>query len=278
MTRSWRFTDIEFFVLWQDLKEGGFPDPFYFTARTPDQEEFDRQQSEARTALRRRLTPDFAEVMRTMARPDLQVIGRAMDGADYRITERLVRVLGVREADRGYVVRQLPGETFWHSGDFTVTECPAVELADRIVAALPAAEAGRLPDTVLPARTEHEEMDYTYVRSQVLDSFTDSNVERGNYLLNTPATRRGSVEIIQTRSVYGPRGRTEHELEWRDLVDDGRYVFDDQNPPVVVGADAKRLTNMINSRIAAVVRAIKDERGWDGANIDEPEVSLRRTI
>ncbi|MFI9506334.1 ESX secretion-associated protein EspG [Nocardia sp. NPDC052566] len=275
MSRSWRFTDIEFVVLLSDIAES-LPEPFYYTVRTADGMKYDAQQVKAREDLRRRLDPGFAEVLQVVARPDLRVTARAWDGADWRRTDRLTRVLGVRREDRGYLITQLPGETFWHSGDFIVTECAALELGDRIVAALPEAEPGRLPDTVLPSRTE-EEMDYSFVRSQVLDSFQDSNVERSRYLRETAAERVGAIEIIQGQSAYGPRGRTEHELELRDLVDDGRYVIDDQNPPVAIGADAKRLTTMVNNRIAAVVRAIKDEEGRANTDFGQQDWGVQRT-
>ena len=49
-------------------------------------------------------------------------------------------------------------------------------------------------------------------------------------------------------------------LGWRDRTDDGRYTIVGDSPAVAHGTDAARMINMINTEIAAVVSAIKDER------------------
>lgn len=54
---------------------------------------------------------------------------------------------------------------------------------------------------------------------------------------------------------------TKHKLQWRDLVEDGRNVIDDdQHPPVTIAADRRRPGLMINVKVAEVVHAIEDER------------------
>ena len=45
-----------------------------------------------------------------------------------------------------------------------------------------------------------------------------------------------------------------------DLIDDGRYTLTQGSPAAAYGTDGNRMVNMINTEIAEIVRAIKDER------------------
>ncbi|MFE9321093.1 hypothetical protein ACIHDR_14735 [Nocardia sp. NPDC052278] len=53
-------------------------------------------------------------------------------------------------------------------------------------------------------------------------------------------------------------------LEWRDLVDDGRYLMDD-NGTVAVPVDRDRLRAMVDTDIGMVIGAIEDETGVRGS-------------
>jgi hypothetical protein len=261
MNRTWKFTEVEFYVLWDELKEGILPAPFWFTTDIDSAIEFDMLKTRAMDQLR--LTLDrraFREVLDAMLNPDLRIVLNGWDERPKSPPDRVVRMLAVRRGENGYVITARPGRTFLQSGGYEVIECSAVQLAETLVAAMPEVEAGRLSDIVLPARTQTEEMDYSFGASAVHDSFDDSVNERAQRFLQSETLRVGTIEIIQGHSIYGPRGVTQHLLEWRELVDDGRYVIDDQHPPTAFPADHKRLITMINARIAAVVRAIKDER------------------
>jgi EspG family len=141
-------------------------------------------------------------------------------------------------------------------------------LADTVAAAMPEAKPGRQSDLVLPGgeapvlpgQRAAEGVDYSFGESAVTDSFDDAVTDRAQRFLDTAPECTGTIEIVQGRSIFGPRGMTRHRLEWRDLADDGRYVIDDQHPPVATAVDTTKLVAMINTRIAAIVRAIKDER------------------
>jgi hypothetical protein len=209
-------------------------------------------------------------VLDVLAFPDLRIVAEGYDGQDPWKPEVPVRLHGVRRGDHGYVFSELSGETYWHSGGFTVTECDPVDLAGVIVRALPDVGPGRSADVALSTRVERNDLDYSYGGSAVRDSFDDSVSDRSATFLALPASCVGTIDVIQGRSRFGPRGITRHRLEWRDVEEDGRYAIDDGNPPIAMATDAKRLTAMTNTRVAEVVRAIKDERGL---NVDELERS-----
>ncbi|MGK8511922.1 ESX secretion-associated protein EspG [Nocardia asiatica] len=261
MTHTWKFTDLEFVVLWEDFGEAGVPRPFSFTSRTPLWDDYLVEQAQTRAALLASSTPARKEMLDDLYRPDIRIRVIAFDGRDHTNVANNVRLMAARRADRGYLVTQLPGETVGHSGGFVVTECAAVELADVVVRALPEAEPGKRADIVLAAETEDEHLDYDYGASVVRDSFEGSVHDRSTEFLTAPAVRFGFIDVIQAQSIFGPRGMTRHRLKWRDLEGDGRYVIDDRHPPVATAADKRRLVSVINTRVAEVVRAIKDERG-----------------
>ncbi|WP_227998545.1 ESX secretion-associated protein EspG [Nocardia australiensis] len=258
MSGTWTFGDLEFKVMWEILEEDFLPWPLVFTSRTALWEDYLQEKAEVKDRLRRTLDPALREVLEAMQFPDIRLVVYGWDDRDGLNPDFCLRVLGVRRADRGLVVKQRCGETIWHSAGFEVTECGALELGERIVSALPPAAAGRMADVVLLTEADGD-LDYTFGDSAVRDSFADSVVHRSEAFLGKSAASIGTIEIIQGHSVFGPRGITKHVIGWRDLQDDGRYAIEDQYPKVAVPADHKRMTTMVNTRIAAVIRAIKDE-------------------
>ncbi|WP_067684034.1 ESX secretion-associated protein EspG [Nocardia miyunensis] len=264
MSSTWKFTGFEFFILWLDATDGPVPWPLAYTNRTKSVDEFRFVQRETRASLAQARDAEFDEMLAAITRPDIVVV---LECADWRLWDEpgeLVRLYAARRGDRGYVVTQQTGETYWDATGFTVTECDAIRLADAVVAAVPETEPGgisalALAGEYIDSETSGEDLDYSYGQSSVRDSFADTASDRVRRFLDAPATYTGIVEIQQMRSIFGPRGRTKHRLEWRDLEDDGRYVIDDQTPPVATSVDDAKLIAMINTRVAAVVHAIKDE-------------------
>ncbi|MFI5717518.1 ESX secretion-associated protein EspG [Nocardia sp. NPDC051750] len=258
--RNWEFTDLEYYVLWSGLDRGGLPFPFYYTARTQDPASFRADRARTRGELEQRLDTSFGPVLEAMAQPDVRIVVDGAGGRDPQDPAQLVRLSGVRRGDRGYVTRQLPGETCWHSGGFTVTECDALRLADTLVAAMPECAAGTLADIVLPDHRVDNEFECHHGGSRTRDWFTDSAEKRAAAFLSAPVERSGTVDIEQGYSVFGPRGIARYRIGWHDLEDDGRYVIDDQSPPVARAADRQRTVEAVNSKIAEVIESIKDER------------------
>ncbi|MGM7644042.1 ESX secretion-associated protein EspG [Nocardia sp. JW2] len=260
MNRTWNLTDLQLYVLWQWATSESLPWPFFCRTRTINPGELKREKAQALETLRRD-EPEFVSfVLEALLEPDIKVVLHGHDGVDDMKVDALVRVMGCRRGDRGYVVRQKPGDTYWNSGGYVVTECDAVSLADYVVRELPENKPGREADLMLESADRTAQLDYSYAVSSVHDSFHDPAPLRAKQFESAPLLRAGEVEVIQGRSRFGPRGVTRHKLSWRDVVDDGRYVIAEEVPRVATAADAKRFTELINQRIAEVVRAIKDER------------------
>ncbi|MGW5450594.1 ESX secretion-associated protein EspG [Nocardia sp. NPDC003979] len=260
MSRTWQLTDLELVVIWESLGEAGtLPHPFVFTSRTPLYYDYMREKRKVGMVLSTKLDSSFKNVLEVLTQPDVRIVVNGMDSRDPQRADGRVRMLGMRRANRGYLITQVPGETYMHSGGFTVTECDPLKLADIIVSALPSAEAGRMPEIPL-IETAATDVEYDYGRSFVEDDFDERAKVRSTKFLAMPTASVGSIGVVQGHSDFGPRGITERWLEWRDLEDDGRYVVTPGPSSTAVSADSAKLISMVNARIAAIVRAIRDER------------------
>ncbi|MFE3255934.1 ESX secretion-associated protein EspG [Nocardia sp. NPDC059091] len=258
MGRSWTLTDLEFLVLWEELGEEFLPTPLFFTSRTQSWNAHLDNKARARNALRDR-DPDLDEVLRAVHAPELRVEVHGWDGRDWRAPAASIRMLGVRSGEAGYLVVQQPGETVRHSAGFTITEFWAAELATEVVAGLPDTVAGRGRDTVLAEPEDTVEVDYAFGLSPAHETLEGGVVDRAAEFLAAPAPSMGTIDVVQGRSRFGPRGITRHHLEWRDLDADGRYVVTAEHPPVAMSADRRRMIATLETVIAEVILVIADE-------------------
>ncbi|PXX66587.1 ESAT-6 protein secretion system EspG family protein [Nocardia tenerifensis] len=259
MNRTWDFTDLEFAAAWDATQADLVPEPFVYTSET-------KYYDDAREAMRQawgdvlsRWGAEVTEILAAVAMPDIRLIIRGLDGQDPLNPKKIVRMLATRKGDYAYLITQKPGRTFWHAGGFTISEHEVLSLGDTVAAALPKAEAGRQSDFVLVQPRAEEEFDYSYGRSRIQD-FDDGVDRRSAEFNNATVDLDGTITVQQGYSRFGPRGITNMYLRWCDLVDDGRYVVVPGQPTTVVAADTRRLGALINTQIAEVVRAIKDDR------------------
>ncbi|WP_024803488.1 ESX secretion-associated protein EspG [Nocardia sp. BMG51109] len=257
MSRRWRFSDVELVGLWESEREGALPWPFAALARIPYYDDYEQAKHEARARIRADFGPVIHDVITALSRPDIRIAVFGWDDRDRGNPEAMVRLLGVRAAGAGFVVKQLPGESIWHSGGYVVIECTAVDLARTAIGELPHAEPGTVEEIVLPTYGGRDDVDYEYRRSVVSEPPIH---HRSEEFLRRPTSLIGRIDIVQGRSRFGPRGITHHKLEWRDVIDDGRYsITTDNGDPIATPVDADRFAAVINSRVAQVVRVIKDE-------------------
>ncbi|MBF6327530.1 ESX secretion-associated protein EspG [Nocardia transvalensis] len=260
MKRTWSFTDIEFVTLWEDLYDDNLPGVFTFLSDVENYYDYLRLQRQARERIRNNLDPAIYEVLDIVVRPDIQIVVRGFDGQDPENPKAGIRLLAVRRGNEGYLLEQLPGATVQHSGGFTVTECDAVRLADVVVAKLPKADAGSRARVTLPAPPS-QLVDDEYGKSALWDTFDDSGGDpQSNWFYQQKPKYIGGIEVAQGISRFGPRGRTVRYLEWRDVLGDGRFVIVPTMPPAAVAVDERAFIAMINTEVATIVRAIKEER------------------
>lgn len=262
MTAGLRFDDLEFVVLWEQAKGDAMPAPFLYTSRTPMYYDYLREKREVFERLRGNWTTRMELLSAAIAEPDISITVNGFDGRDPSRADGRVRIIALRRGAYGYVIEQSPGETYLHSGGFTVTECDPLSLADLVVAALPQVGAGRQSDILLQVPGEPDSSHDEFRRSLIGDNLEDPIGLRAKRFLAAPMECMGTIEVVQGFSKFGPRGITTRQMDWRDVEDDGRYIIGgDELPFVAVSADSKRVVTAINSRVAAAVHAIREERG-----------------
>ncbi|MFI1463421.1 ESX secretion-associated protein EspG [Nocardia carnea] len=254
MIRTWELTDLEFVVLCEEFRQGGLPDPFTFTSRTRLAADYRKEKAETLRALRDRDDSDLYAMADAIARPDVTILATVWDEQAIEEPASWIRVHAVRQRARGFVVNQRPGETVWHSGGFDVTACDPHDLADSVLALLPEAGAGRLPQiTLIDSEALPDARPYVPMISDD-DEPEDDEAYRSAAFLATPATATGTVQVFQGRSMFGPRGRVDMGLRWRDLPDDGRYVIPmNQEVEVATGMGTKRMIEWTHEQIAEVL-------------------------
>ncbi|WP_040794554.1 ESX secretion-associated protein EspG [Nocardia higoensis] len=260
MTPRWSFTDLEFVVLWQRLREDPLPHPFMFTSDIPYEDDFQRARVQVAERLRAMPDPALDAALEDVARPDIAIRVRGFDGADPSNPTASIRLLAARRESRGYLLTQLPGRTIDHSAGFTVAEGEAVRLADMVADALPDAPAGDYEPFTLPSGPGSGPADEFEAPTRLWDSYDEPPDARGRKFLSTVPERIGVIEIAQGMSRFGPKGRVVRLLHWRDLPGDGRHVITAGPPVTAAGVDRQRLIAAINAELVTVVRAIRDER------------------
>ncbi len=255
-------------MLWQDATGDRLPAPFLYVSPATSPEE-QRALTQATTkSLREKMTREVDGIIETIAHPDLTLSVYGGNESNPMRAESLIRVLAARKGERGYLISQLPGDSYFHRGGYLVTECDPIRLPDAIVAAIPPAAAGGRGEVELTSSDAHtilhrdasyaDRVEYTDTQSVV--AVNDDRVSAVSArFLRAPASISGEIQITQGSSVFGPRGIARYTVGWRDLEDDGRYVIADR-PAIAVGADTNRFVSLLNARVAAVIRAIKEER------------------
>ncbi|MRH89376.1 hypothetical protein GFY24_18300 [Nocardia sp. SYP-A9097] len=256
MSRTWDLTDVELIVLWDKLFGDRLPAPLFALYRGANTEDWLRSAAAAWTGVRE--DGELHAALGRVARAEVRVAVHAVDPRDPDDAGGPIRILGGRQGAVATLIRQLPGETIWHSGGYVVSTGDADRLAGAVAGALPARDPGRLPDTPL-LTAAGDSADHHYGRSPADADYLDAE-RRSAAWLARPAELLGVVETCMGSSIFGPRGVNPYRVVWRDLVDDGRYAVTAAAVPVATAVDRPRLAAMITADITKVLQTMEDER------------------
>ncbi|WP_067473658.1 ESX secretion-associated protein EspG [Nocardia amamiensis] len=256
MNQAWEFTDVEFNLLCEEVRQGELPAPFVFTSRTRFEADYEQEKAQVRQRLRQRLDRDLDAMAGALAEPYVFVVAHAWSDQDFDNPGTRTRVHAVRHRARGYVFTQRPGETLAHSGGFDAVECDPHALADTVIGLLPHCAAGALDDIRLSLPAAEPEYQHERPAATISDNDDepDDDVLRSGAFFDTPAVSTGIVKVLQGRSKYGPRGLVEAGLLWRDLPADGRYVMPLDHPaPVATAMGSDRMALWVHDRIEEIL-------------------------
>ncbi|WP_406274004.1 ESX secretion-associated protein EspG [Nocardia sp. NBC_00881] len=256
VTRSWRFTGLEFVVLWEDAGGQGPPAPFTVTNRLWQNHYLAREKREAREAVRARLGSCFEDVLDAVSVPDIRIVVQGWNPAEYDNPRSWIRMLGACSGKRVYLLEQLSGETASLSCGFAITEYGVREFGAVVAARLPEAQRGKHGNIDLSAHA-YCDTDQGSRRSRVFASTGKIAWLQAERFLRSPVTCAGAIVVGQGISRFDRCRAHRRMLEWRDIFGDGRYVIAGSAPPIAQGVDEKRLTARIDTEIAGVARALK---------------------
>ncbi|MQY22490.1 ESX secretion-associated protein EspG [Nocardia macrotermitis] len=258
MAVTWNLSAAELVVAWDRLFAERLPSPLCALLPVHYADEYARLSSRTWVDMQDRYDGTLYDALGRVARAEVRVVAHAVDPRRPEDSTARVRVVGARQGAAAVLIRQLPGESMWHSGGFVVTMGDAGRLAGGMVGALPMCEPGRLPDIPMVQSQDRSDTDHWYGQSAVFDNYRELEA-RSVAFVEHPVRMLGSIETSQGSSIFGPRGILTRRIYWRDLVDDGRYVIPDTPDPVAVGADQRRVAQLIATDIAVVLETLEDE-------------------
>jgi hypothetical protein len=266
VNRRWELTDLEFKVLCEKHGQPRLPHPFSYTSRIRLENDYEIAKSNARARLARRADTDLDELGKALDKPDVYIVAQSWVDSDFGSPADRTRMLAVRRGARGYLISQRPGETLSHSAGFDITACYPEALSEVVLAGTPHAEYGRLPDIPVQVNSSPYDGDAGLVSSSSMVSDNDEPEDDDSYrakaFFETPASRTGYIRVHQGRSKFGPRGRIDMGVFWRDLPGDGRYVIPMNHPaPVATGAGTEEMIKWVDEQVAFVMSRL--EWNWE---------------
>lgn len=259
MSVTWTLTDAELVVAWQKLFTDTLPSPLCATLGVQYADEYLRLVAQTWQSILDRYDGALHHALGQVAAADVRVVAQAVDPSDPENAAARVRIVGAQQGSTAVLIRQLPGESMWHSGGFVITRGHCDRLAAAVAGALPPREPGRLPDIPLVPAPDDSDTDHWYGQSEVFDEYPQLQ-QRATDWLDSPVDVLGSIETSQGSSVFGPRGIHTRRIYWRDLTGNGRYAVADTAHPVAASVDRRRLAAMIAADIAATLPTVEDER------------------
>ncbi|BDT90641.1 MULTISPECIES: ESX secretion-associated protein EspG [Nocardia] len=259
MSRSWLLTDIELIALWDNLFKDRLPAPLFCLYRGESAAEWSRLADAALDGLAEDEDGALHDALGRIAHADIRVTVAAFDPRSPNDPAGRVRAVGARQGAVASLIRQLPGETCWHSAGFQVSTGAAERLPGALVGVLPEGAAGRLPDIPLVTVPTVADVDHHFGRSPVYDSFGEADRASASWLRH-PVERRGLIETSLGRSIFGPRGIARRRIDWRDLVGDGRYAVTAAAAPIATAVDRAALAALVAADIETVRHTMEDER------------------
>ncbi|MFI5776857.1 ESX secretion-associated protein EspG [Nocardia sp. NPDC051570] len=266
MTQQWKFTVLEFIVLCERHRQGLLPKPFWVESdEVVYADALEQRKRAAWEELRRRLEGSFDGAIEVLCAPELYLEVSSWDEQNSRNWNKEHRLYAARAGALAYVFEQAPGPLIYDTVAFTVTECDPRRLAVAVVDALPRVEAGRLPG--IPIVTDRaEDIAPTWGGSFVRDNREDTLVYQTQRFFQRRSDCTGSIQVVQGRSKYGPRGIQKTTMLWRDVAGDGRYVMSLDEPPFAVGTNRRMLIERIQTDIDTMMQRL--ETHWE---IGRPE-------
>lgn len=243
---SWRFTGLEFQVLWTRLGRDRLPYPMSFRPVADTEDDLDRQRRAAAASWLPRMTEYLDRHLAVLAGPDIRIeVSGLVGGAN---GSRIRMHAGIRGSS-GTLAIQLSGPDADSGGDVLVHGMDPMQIPNAIAAALPVVPAGSRP-AIRFRRSDLEPGTGPLLMSAGSTRLRDDALA----LLRRPRTGIGEITAF-AGIAYDSRPTADGiGLHWLDFDGDGRYCLRETADVVVAPASGSDLALGI-SRLVAGVRA-----------------------
>lgn len=240
---QWRFTGLEFQVLWQHLGLDRLPYPLRYRPVAETRHELDRQRREAAASALPRVTAALYRHLAVLAEPTVRIEVFGFAGAQERRPVRMHAGIG---DGLGTFAIQLPGADLGTGDDVLLHRVEPARLPDVIASALPVLP----PGSRAPLRFRRS--DLRAGRPPVLAPAGGTAVrDEALALLRRPRSGMGEITVY-AGAAYDSRPTTDGAgLHWMDYPGDGRYTFRETTDISVAPASASRLAAEISRLVAA---------------------------
>ncbi len=264
-SQEWRLTTQQFRLFWADCDGAGFPSELCPLGVEVDVDAEMQRLSEltAVADLRARSTPMMRSAMTTLTHPRYTI---AIQGIDARKpladTSHHLRIVSAwsGSGDVVIVARQEPGPNISHGGDVVVTRHVMREWTRDLLRMLPPSSgAGSLsPDDAVPFVEIPIDVEVFRQVSPAASPVTAA----GAFVHQSPSTC-GSIRV-QVGSEADGRRPSVLTLQYRDIVDDGRYLLIVDSLGTARGVDDATMASAMSGAVNVVRRRyeVRADAGW----------------
>ncbi|MFC8046233.1 ESX secretion-associated protein EspG [Nocardia sp. NPDC057353] len=225
---EWRFTGLEFELLWNAYGRDRLPYPLRYRPEPMDFRDLRQLREAAVTTLTDMYAVELERALDVLLEPDVRI---EVTGLDHTDPARLVRFHGAIRANAGTALTQEPGPAPDTGADIVLRYGQAKQVPAAAVAALPARRPGTQPSIHLPR------VDIRTDRDRPLRS-PDGAIARLDRVFARPRQALGEVAVFPG-SALDARPTPGDGFWWMDY-DDGRYLVRTGDPieAAPLGADA----------------------------------------
>ncbi len=212
---QWRFTGMEFQILWEAVGRDRLPYPLKFRPTAETMTELTMQRKNAALRIRQILDESMTDALQILAEPTVRIEVSGFHGARMNTVTRLH---GAIAGEWGVLVEQLPGAAADSGSDVVLSVQRASVLVSAMVTHLPQCQAGKV--RVASARnTKH------IPGESILSRADDPRPaqELGRFF-RRPRTSIGEITISSGSAIDSRPNRGDVVFQWNDFADDGRYI------------------------------------------------------
>ncbi|MET7772822.1 ESX secretion-associated protein EspG [Nocardia sp. NPDC005366] len=247
--RRWRFTALEFRVLWESTGRDVLPYPLRHRSTEQFQEDFDRLRRAAAQVVVPQLDDDLVRAVEVLLKPEARVEVAGFYGSG---KARKIRAHGGVHFQHSAVAVQEPGIDHERGGDVDLLFLNAEDLASAVVGVIPDCRAGQGKSMQVPI--EELEKPPPVIR----DAWRPTVREEFDKFFRRPTTASTHVGVYPLGSIDNRHIKGRKDFQIIDFENDGRYVSFGSRVVTVKPTDRQRITATMREMINRTVDEVRN--------------------